>query len=122
MPSIARSADIERQLLAPLEALLRDAQALLGVELDADRLEEAAGRGWAESAALPFPALNRTEPARRAIARPPAAGFSSAPLRGAVDSVQPGAPAVEQGEFPKRVVDRAEPGCLSPGAGCFCRA
>jgi len=72
MPSIARSADIERQLLAPLEALLRDAQALLGVELDADRLEEAAGRGWSESAALPFPALNRTEPARRAIARPPA--------------------------------------------------
>ncbi|HRF10616.1 MAG: hypothetical protein AW09_003832 [Candidatus Accumulibacter phosphatis] len=116
MPSIARSADIERQLLAPLEALLRDAQALLGVELDADRLEEAAGRGWSESAALPFPALNRTEPARRAIARPPAAGFSSAPLRGAVDSVQPGAPAVEQGEFPQRVVDRAEPGCLSPGA------
>jgi len=45
MASLAHSADIERQLLAPLAALLRDAQALLGVELDADRLEEAAGAG-----------------------------------------------------------------------------
>lgn len=47
-----RSADLERRLLAPLAGLLRDAQAVLGVELDAERLGEAPSEASLESASL----------------------------------------------------------------------
>ena len=116
MPSLARSADIERQLLAPLEALLRDAQALLGVELDADRLEEAAGAASSESSGHPSSAPDRGQSATHGIARPLVSRFSSPVLHGAVDSTQPEALTLEPGAIPKRPFDRAERGFSSPNA------
>lgn len=109
MPSIARSADIERQMLAPLEALLRDAQAVLGVELDAERLEDAAGAASSESAALPSSTGTRVESAPRGMAQPPATSLSSPLRRGAVDLAQLGPLALHTGVLPKAASDPAKP-------------
>lgn len=116
MPSIARSADIERQMLAPLEALLRDAQAVLGVELDAERLEDAAGATSSESVALPSSTGTRVEWAPRGLAQPPATSLSSPLRQGAVDSAQPGPLALHTDALPKAASDPAKPGYSSPGA------
>ena len=116
MPSIARSADIERQMLAPLKALLRDAQAVLGVELDSERLEDAAGAASSESVALPSSTGKRVESAPRGMAQPSGASLSSPQRRGAVDSAQPGPLALHTGALPKAAVDSTQPGFSSSGA------
>ena len=116
MPSLAHSADIERRMLAPLAALLRDAQALLGVELDADRLEEEAGAASSESSGHPSSPQDSLGAAVQGVARPSVTRLSS-PLRyGSVDSAQPEASDPEPGAFRMRPFDRTEPGFASPNA------
>jgi hypothetical protein len=116
MPSLAHSADIERQLLAPLEALLRDAQALLGVELDADRLEEAAGATSSESSGHPPLAPAWVQSAAQGIARPAFSRFPSPGVHSAVASAQPEAFTGERGVSTKRTFERAEAAFSSPTA------
>lgn len=113
---LARSADIERQLLAPLEAVLRDAQALLDVELDTDRLEDAAGATSSDSSGHPSPAPDRGQSATNGIARPLVSRFSGPVRYGTVDSARPEASALEPGAVQKRPFERAERGFSSPSA------
>lgn len=99
MRQLAHLADIERQLLAPLQALLGDAQAVLGTELDSVRLEEA---GSATSldlpVATPSAALATAPEAQRAVGTPFAEALRLVP-QGRVASPRALALRTEQAAF-----------------------
>jgi len=99
MRQLAHLADIERRLLAPLQALLGDAHAVLGTELDSVRLEEAASAiSFALPVATPSAPLATKIDAQR-VARAPAAEVSYAVKQGGVASPRALAWGAEQGVF-----------------------
>lgn len=84
MRQLAHLADIERQLLAPLQTLLGDAQAVLGTELDSVRLDEAASAISFDLPAATPSAARATEPEDQRVARTPVAEVSLQVPQGSV--------------------------------------